>query len=632
MSASVPQLPLVAIPRFSWVRHILEVFSMAVPDERGLFAFNREFIEELLPSLEIQTQLPILLAFSGCLTINCSTASVPELLRKLIAIATFAQDLMTANPSKFIDDLAEVMTTLKSPPETESDVPLELIGATVAHGLSVLVCHLAAINERDTNFRILRTALEYYLSLRVRSGTIVKDFFSYFLGHFFLFPSRESIDDEPFSLFCHLIGLINTTVLEPVDSEFGLVDLANWLFGRIGSSGYPLRVRNEFFTLLTTLASRLEEISMVVFDPRAAASVIRLIIDNLAEIGFHSSSRHAMCLPIMLSVSFSKRWDIEALVDLERVSEAREKVEADDPADYVRSFIPPWFDPEIGVLTESDKVITSVGFEAPASISEIPTVISLIHNISRFCRSVSLQTRRKIHIFLLSGFLTQPDVRNLEIFPFFIAYWAHHFIRNATVADVDALYDVGFFQTLLEESFLGDDNVELMEFCSSLLVDLLRSYPSEKLLGFLLEFFIQSMRCFALSPILANCVRVCAIVSCPQFIQASGKFLFTRKFARLILRLQNSEIAVTVRETMRLGLYFVELMRSLPDVFKVFFESLEFVHFVMSLFFDSSTAFIASCWISDILIQLQARSSMMQFIFKFIVTRLFHRVRCRSGH
>jgi hypothetical protein len=109
---------------------------------------------------------------------------------------------------------------------------------------------------------------------------------------------------------------------------------------------------------------------------------------------------------------------------------------------------------------------------------------ALIHNISRFCRSVSLQTRRKSHIFSLSGFLTQPNVRNLEIFPFFIAYWAHHFIRNATVADVDALYDVHFFQMLLEESFWGDDNVELMEFCSSLLVDLLRSYPSEKLLGF----------------------------------------------------------------------------------------------------------------------------------------------------
>jgi hypothetical protein len=111
------------------------------------------------------------------------------------------------------------------------------------------------------------------------------------------------------------------------------------------------------------------------------------------------------------------------------------------------------------------------------------------------------------------------------------------------------------------------------------------------------------------------------------FIQAENDLEFIEQLSLAMLRLQKlvseRRHGSAVLDTFRKGLEFTDLLRGHPDLQKFAFEKYEFRYLVMSLFYDESTVLLAGAQISQILVSLQARSPIMQFIFNFISTRLF---------
>jgi hypothetical protein len=568
--------PLGAVLTPAWLDEVFTIFSHPTSADAPFLACDRSLVDEVLLSLEPDSALPHILGFSDCLSIDCRTAAFSELSRKLAALTYFAPSGFLTRPDAFIDEFFELLASFKTvkPP-----------AYALAHGFAVLSPCVLVLHRQDPEFRILTIGLDLYLSQTTLSDAVISEFFGFFVESLFKFPMRERPRADQFVTFKRLLAVVGTALLGIIDAKFDLVALGASVLDLMASDRLPLDVRNEFWPILTTLTLKGHTISLDDPDAGIADSVVQIIVDNLKSIPFHSASRHEKISPVLSTT---------ALPD--GISEQ----EFDDV-----TFIGPLFQDEIVNSVSDDQ---NLWLRIPTSIANVREVTSLISNISKFCRAVALHPRRKMNVFLLSRLVVHGSVRGLEIFPFFIAVWVHHFIRNATVHDVDSLHDVGFFRIILEESYLGDDDAELKEFCSSLIVAIARTYAPQGLLSDLFEFFARAIRCCYLSATLSSCVRRCAFVSLGAFVRAATSFRFAEKFASAMLKLQHyASIGGSALETFRVGLLFIDSLRSNTQLLKFFFERQEFGYLVMHLFFDSSTVPFASELITAILVQGLAR-------------------------
>jgi hypothetical protein len=159
-----------------------------------------------------------------------------------------------------------------------------------------------------------------------------------------------------------------------------------------------------------------------------------------------------------------------------------------------------------------------------------------------------------------------------------------------------------------------------------LFVALVRSFQCGLFYVDLLEFFLAAVGSLSVPPILADCVRRCAAVSVRPFMTAVKRCEFARRFARAMLRLRrcrDRDSSPALIETLTVTLRLFDSLRFQEETFRFLFEHPEFAVFAASLFYDESTARLASVAGAQVLEHLQAPHQTIQFIFKFIVTKLF---------
>jgi hypothetical protein len=604
-----------------WADGILDLFCVPFPDSAPLLTANRSLVESVLRELSPASALPVLLAFQEYASVGSSSASASLLARKFVALSHSAADALESDPAGFVARLLEAVGALKAhffkTPATSE------IAAALSHGFESLVPHLGSIQAHDCDFRLLSAAqeLSYLIVGPANAGIeLFSRYFSFFLRAFELFPIPELEESPHWVAFTRLIAVVKSMVVGPIGQGFDLRRLSGRLLAVIGSPDTPLEIRNQFFTLLLVVLNKLQASKVKeIVDASQISLVVPLLIDHLKAVPFqvaHTSKKNA-----------ATEIQAESVVSLDVPPVSRRFT--DEPNEsFVQGFIQPSFPEEVPLTSEEDRLIKPVGFEIPLWIADIEKLQLLLSEIGHFCRAIDLHGRLQIHIDLLGRLLEDPSIRRLDIFPYFLGLWIGQILKkDATTATVDSLSKLGCFTVLLEECFLTDANSELIDFALSLYVEILKNFGSKMLIADLLRFFIRVVRLMPIPLTLSSCVRMCGLVSPLVFIHAANEVQFFEKFAIVMLRLQKMLSNDSTRSfflvSFRQGLYFMDLLRSHIDLLKFAFGKVEFALLVMSLLYDSSTALIASTQITQILMNLQARGPIMQFIFKFLLRNLF---------
>ena len=565
--------------------------------------------------------------YRECLNIDNQNATSLDILKKLIAYQHFADELLEGDPETFMTGLLDVLNLLKQEFDTKSK-ELAVFSPLVAYCLVKLGRVLGDLLAFDKGKDILEMTIKLAWEIPVSSQRIVESLAAFLSDVFFSISFDETVDDKLQDIFNYGMTLLMALVpaFDGGNTSWINPDMAQRMLEYLQNDKLRLNVRQTLIELLGRLGHD-ENIGVLLIDSANLPMIVKFIGDYLRSIPFSCKSERTR--DILLSHSESV--DVSQAVTIEELDEAPNRMTAGDSDELVvTDFTEATFPEDVPVLKAGEMHIKSIMLQIPddpPSVASLSSLTVLVRIVSELCHAPTFQPTVITSSNLMKEVIFDPSVKDLDITPFFLASWLKRFVSDAELdVVVDSLHNIGFYEYILETSFIKFENKELMSFCRDLLLAFSNSDDREFYMRDVLAFVLQCVKRLYVPYELVDCVRSCIFIAERAFKLAADNVAFIPKLSRHMMALQKASVATKdprLLETRARIFTLIDFMSAELKNFEFCLDKLDFCKFLMTSLYDPSTVTFA-CYqikrISDVRTPQMTKS--WRYIAKFMITQL----------